>query len=85
YFDILFSFDGMRMDRLPAKLINWPEDLRLKYSELKSLEKKTKAPLRDWNSASVLEGSQRAAPGGRGPMDRGGNMQDTMPNRGPMR
>ncbi len=85
YFDILFSFDGMWVDRLPAKLMNWPEDLRLKYSELKSLEKKTKSPLRDWNSATVLEGGQRSAPGGRGPMDRGGNMQDTMPNRGPMR
>ncbi|MGB7582167.1 MAG: hypothetical protein WBL85_06950, partial [Sedimentisphaerales bacterium] len=35
YFDVLFSFDGMRVDRLPAKLMNWPEDLRLKYSELK--------------------------------------------------
>ncbi len=62
YFDILFSFDGMRVDRLPAKLMNWPEDLRLKYSELKSLEKKTKEPLRDWNSTGVLEGSQRAMP-----------------------
>jgi hypothetical protein len=84
YFDVLFSFDGMSVDRLPAKLMNWPEDLRLKYSELKSLEKKTKAPLRDWNSAGVLEGTQRAAPGGRGPMDRGGEMQQE-PTRGPIR
>lgn len=94
YFDVLFSFDGMRIDRLPAKLMNWPEDLRLKYSELKSLEKRTKEPLRDWNSAGMLQGTQRATPPvggggdrrGRGPiMDRGGDTQDAMPNRNPGR
>lgn len=88
YFDVLFSFDGMSVDRLPAKLMYWPEDLRLKYSELKSLEKKTKEPFREWNSANVLEEAQRATPGGgdrRGPMNRGGDMQDTMPNRNPGR
>ena len=86
YFDVLFSFDGTRVDRLPAKLMNWPDDVRLKYSELKSLEKKTKAPLRDWGSSGI-ETMQRNAPGSgdrRGPMDRG-NTQDLMPNRGPTR
>ncbi len=85
YFDVLFSFDGTRIDRLPAKLMNWPDDLRLKYSELKSLEKKTKLPLRGWNSTGVLEGAQRAAPGGG--MDRGrgrGEIQQE-PTRGPIR
>jgi hypothetical protein len=88
YFDILFSFDGTRVYRLPAKLMNWPEDLRLKYSELKSLEKRTKEPLRDWNSIGVLQGTMRAPDGigdRRGPMNRGGDMQDTMPNRNPGR
>jgi hypothetical protein len=92
YFDVLFSFDGTRVDRLPATLMNWPEDLRLKYSELKSLEKKTKEPLRDWNTAGTLQGAQRAMPVGgvdhrvRGPTDRGGdNIQDAMPNRNPGR
>lgn len=88
YFDVLFSFDGMRVDRLPAKLMNWPEDLRLKYSELKSLEKRTKEPLRDWNSIGVLQGTQRATPEGgveRGDRRRGVDMQDAMPNRGPGR
>jgi len=99
YFDVLFSFDGMRVERLSAKQMNWPEDLRLKYSELKSLEKKTKEPLRDWNSASTMDAVQRAAPVGggrgpmdrgggvdrRGPMDRGGDTQQEPPNRGPVR
>ena len=84
YFDMLFSFDGTRVERLPAKQMYWPEELRLKYSELKTLEKKPKEPWRAWSSAGVLEGRQRAVPGDRrrGPMDRGGKMEDTMPKRG---
>ena len=87
YFDVLFSFDGTRVNRLPAKLMYWPEYLRLKYSELKSLEKKTKEPFREFGSANVLEETQRGAPGmdRRGPMNRGLDMQDTMPNRNPGR
>jgi hypothetical protein len=87
YFDVLFSFDGMWVDRLPAKQMNWPDDLRSKYNELKSLEKKTKAPLRDFGSAGTQQGTQRALPGGldrRGmPIDRGGDMQQG-PDRRPM-
>jgi hypothetical protein len=76
YFDVLFSFDGTSVEKLPAKLMYWPEELRLKYSELKALEKKPKEPWRAWTSTGALEG-QRAVPGDRirGPMDRGGNEQ----------
>ena len=76
----------MRIDRLPAKLIDWPEDLRLKYNELKALEKKTKEPLRDWNSAGAQQAPQRTVPGGRGPMDRGrgGDTMQQEPARGPL-
>jgi hypothetical protein len=77
YFDMLFSFDGTSVERLPAKLMYWPEELRLKYSELKTLEKKPKEPWRAWSSAGALEGQQRAVPGDRmrGPTDRGDNEQ----------
>jgi hypothetical protein len=85
YFDMLFSFDGTSVDRLPAKQMYWPEELRLKYSELKTLEKRPKEPWRAWGSAGTLEEQQRAVPGDRmrGPMDRGGQMEDNMPRRGP--
>jgi len=85
YFDMLFSFDGTSVDRLPAKQMYWPEELRLKYSELKTLEKRPKEPWRAWSSAGTLEEQQRAVPGDRmrGPMDRGGQMEDNMPRRGP--
>ena len=86
YFDMLFSFDGTSVRRLPAKQMYWPEELRLKYGELKALEKKPKEPWRAWSSTGVLEGQQRAVPDGMrrgGPMDRGGLMEDNMPRRGP--
>ena len=60
---MLFSFDGTRVERLPAKQMYWPEELRLKYSELKTLEKRPKEPWRAWSSTGVLEGQQRAMPG----------------------
>ena len=84
YFDMLFSFDGTSVERLPAKQMYWPEELRLKYSELKTLEKKPKEPWRAWSGT----GEQRAVPGDgmrRGPMDRGGEMPDGMPDRRPGR
>jgi hypothetical protein len=86
YFDMLFSFDGTSVERLPAKQMYWPEELRLKYGELKALEKRPKEPWRAWSSTGVLEGQQRAVPDGMrrgGPMDRGGLMEDNMPRRGP--
>jgi hypothetical protein len=85
YFDVLFSFDGTSVERLPAKQMYWPEELRLKYGELKTLEKKPKEPWRVWGSTGVSEMPQRGMPGdGRGiPMDRGGDMQDGGPDRRP--
>jgi hypothetical protein len=87
YFDILFSFDGTSVERLPAKQMYWPEELRSKYSELKTLEKRPKEPWRAWGSAGASEVQQRGMPGDgmrRGPMDRGGQMmEDNMPRRGP--
>jgi hypothetical protein len=88
YFDMLFSFDGTSVERLPAKQMYWPEELRLKYSELKTLEKRPKEPWRAWGNTGATEVQQRGMPGDgmrRGPMDRGGEMQDGMPDRRPGR
>ena len=80
------SETGMWTRSPPARIKVPPEELRLKYSELKTLEKKPKEPWRAWSSTGMLEGQQqRAMPGDRmrGPMDRGGQMEDNMPRRGP--
>ena len=75
YFDVLFSVDGVNVERLPAKQMDWPEDLRLKYSELKTLEKKPKEPFRTRSESGTIEIQRPGMPGerGRGPMDRGGD------------
>jgi hypothetical protein len=87
YFDILFSFDGTSMGRLAAKQMYWPDELRSKYSELKTLEKRPKEPWRSWSSSGPSEVQQRGMPGDmmrRGIMDRGGQMmEDVGPRRGP--
>lgn len=84
YYEILFSLDGTRVDRLPVKLMYWPEDLRSKYSELKSQEKKTKEPLRGWGNTDMLQETQQhgAAPvivERKGSMNKGGDTQDAVP------
>jgi hypothetical protein len=83
YFDVLFSVDGNYIERLPAKQMYWPEELRYKYSELKALEKKAKEPFRARSDSGPIDiqprmGSPRDR---RGPMDRG---DETQMDRGPM-
>ncbi len=73
YFDILFSYDGFVIDRLPAKQMYWPEEVRLKYAELKGFEKKAKEPFRAWSSTG-FQGLQKNVP--LNPMDRRGGPMD---------
>ncbi len=53
YFDMLYSFDGKVVERVPVKLVNWPNELRLKFGEVKLLAKKTKEPLRGWGGKRI--------------------------------
>jgi hypothetical protein len=55
YFNVLYSYDGSELDGSAVKLMNWSDDLRARYNEIKALEKKPKEALREWSSASVLE------------------------------
>ena len=47
YFDMLYSFDGTNIERIPIRTSYWAEDLRLKFNEIKRLEKEPKEPLRE--------------------------------------
>lgn len=53
YFDMLYSYDGKLIERVPVKLVNWPNNLRLKFGEVKLLAKKTKEPLRAWGGKGI--------------------------------
>jgi len=48
YFDMLYSFDGANMDRVPIKPRYWADGLQVKFNEIKRLEKEPKEPLRYW-------------------------------------
>jgi hypothetical protein len=74
YFDVMYSVDGVNVERLPAKQMYWPEYLRLKYSELKALEKKTKEPFRDRGGSGPTDTQRTGLPGDR----RGGRDQMQM-------
>jgi hypothetical protein len=65
YFDVLYSFDGTNIEKIAAKSMNWPEELKTKYSEIKTLEKKPKEAFRAWNGTGVFGGT-RITPGGPG-------------------
>jgi len=65
YFDILYSIDGTSIEKIAAKLMYWPEELKTKYNEIKTLEKKPKEAFRAFNSSGAFEGL-RITPGGPG-------------------
>ena len=48
YFDMLYSFEGTDIERMPIKSKYWAEDLQIKFSEIKRAVKEPKEPLRDW-------------------------------------
>jgi hypothetical protein len=77
YYDMLYSYDGTKIERMSAKLIYWPEELRGKHSEIKNMEKKPKLALRAWsNVGGVLTGRRGFTPRMpiRGPADKQGQM-----------
>jgi hypothetical protein len=63
YFDMLYSFDGAEIERTAAKQACWPEELKAKYAEIKTLEKRQKEPLREWSSGSVIGARRVGLPG----------------------
>jgi hypothetical protein len=69
YFDMLYSFDGTSIERVAVRQMYWPEELRAKYSEIKTLERRPKEAFRAWSSTSMT-GGRRVLPGA--PTDRGG-------------
>jgi hypothetical protein len=71
YFNMLYSYNGAEIDRIAAKLMYWPDELRTRYSKIKSLEKRKKLAFRDFSNAGLLEGTRSRGvptryPGGRG-------------------
>ncbi|UCF42977.1 MAG: hypothetical protein JSV99_10390 [Planctomycetota bacterium] len=55
YFDMLYSFDGANIERVPIKSRYWSEELLSKFNEIKRSEKEPKEPLREWGTRAGLD------------------------------
>lgn len=75
YFDMLYSSDGSSIEKMAAKLMYWPDEVRAKYSEIKALEKRPKVALRPWSSAGPFSDQGQRGPQMRIPPGRGGEDQ----------
>ena len=48
YFDMLYTFDGTDIRHTPVKQRYWPDELQVKFNEIRKLEEEPKQPLRQW-------------------------------------
>lgn len=48
YHDMLYSYDGTVIERMPVAMINWSMEQQGIYRELDALEKRQRRPLRGW-------------------------------------
>jgi hypothetical protein len=63
YFDMLYSPDGMIIEKLASKLMYWPDDVRARYSEIKALEKRPRVAFQQFsNSGAYGDIRQRGTP-----------------------
>lgn len=60
YFDMLYSYDGRRIERMPVGDRYWPEELRLVRSEIRNAQREPRQPLRPW-AGSVRTTFRRAS------------------------
>jgi len=50
YYDMLYSFDGNSIERIPVNPMYWDEELRDKGNEIKGSQTELKEPLRGWDT-----------------------------------
>jgi len=53
YFDMLYSYDGTRIERMPVGDKYWPDELRMVRSEIRNSQREPKQPLRGWSGATT--------------------------------
>jgi len=56
YFDMLYTFDGMNIERMPIRTRYWAKDVLIKFNEIKKSERAPREPFRNWGS-KVIEGA----------------------------
>ncbi len=56
YFDMLYTFDGMNIERMPIRTKYWAKELKIMFNEIRRSVKEPREPFRDWGS-KVTEGA----------------------------
>jgi len=59
YYDMLYSFDGTKIEHMPIKKNNWDEKMQAKFNEIKRAEKEPKATLHDWRGPAFQQTQQK--------------------------
>ncbi len=57
YFDMLYTFDGMNIERMPIRTKYWAKELKIMFNEISGSVKEPREPFRDWGS-KVTEGAR---------------------------
>ena len=63
YFDMLYTFDGMDIERMPIRPNYWARELKIRFSEIKNAEKEPREPFRDWGNRIAGSGPVISMPG----------------------
>ena len=53
YHDMLYTFDGTSIERVPVSRSYWATELQIKFNEIDELEQRPKKPWRDWGSKTA--------------------------------
>jgi len=57
YFDMLYTFDGMNIERMPIRARFWATEVVIMFNEIRKSEREPREPFRDWGS-KVTEGTR---------------------------
>jgi len=66
YYDMLYSSDGVNIEHMPVKTLNWSRELQALYSDIQRSLRVQKKPLREWGST---KGGRRRRATGAGGLD----------------
>jgi len=56
YFDMLYSYDGTRIERMPIGDMYWSDQLRIVRSQIRNSQREPKLPLKGWSGANTSGG-----------------------------
>ncbi len=59
YYDMLYSFDGTKIEHMPIKTMNWDDKMQARFNEIKRASKEPKVALRDWKGTPTQQMQQK--------------------------